>query len=770
MIGSTTIHGKEGLESLTESLQLLLSGLELMQFGFAVFNKDLQLVASNKRFSEVHNVDNSFCKPGMRLEDLLRFRAERGDFEGDDAEQFVKDRMNTIAKLELHEVEHKFSNSTHIVFRYEPISLGGVLCTLNDISEIRQAETRIRQLARMPEENPNPVFRFTRDGTMEYANQSSEVLRASIGCQLGEKAPEDLQKSFVHVFNTGDHADFEYEHAGQTYAIMLAPVPDEGIVNVYCRDISQQKKAEADTIKARKKAEEASQAKSTFLANMSHELRTPLNAVIGYSELLQDEADELPDIKDIFVPDLKKIHTAGRNLLELINGVLDISKIESGKMEVYSETFDVGQMIADIPEIVTPLIDKNGNTLEIRCDQNIGTMNSDVLKIRQAIFNLLSNAAKFTDQGNIVLSVEKRRQNSQEMMVFVVSDTGIGMTPDQQDKVFNPFSQADASTTRKYGGTGLGLSITEQFCGLLGGSINVKSKAGEGTSFTIFLPVNYQPLKENTERSAEPEPQNNISTAEYANARKVMVVDDDPVARDLLKRHLEKDGYNVKTVSNGNEVIDLAREWQPDVITLDVLMPNVDGWTVLSKVKNDSLVSHIPVIMVSVVDEKQMGYTLGATDYISKPVRQSTLRDAVAKHIPDVLGQYNLLVIDDDEATRSVVRRTFEKLDCSVAEAVNGQSGWEQIEAQIPDLILLDLMMPEVDGFEFLSRVKKTNKWKDIPVIVLTAKTLTNDDYARLQGNVDKIYEKSEAPLVQILGAVSDQIRTILEPTDTSKE
>jgi len=241
-----------------------------------------------------------------------------------------------------------------------------------------------------------------------------------------------------------------------------------------------------------------------------------------------------------------------------------------------------------------------------------------------------------------------------------------------------------------------------------------------------------------------------------------MVVDDDPVARDLLQRHLVKDGYNVKTVADGIEVVDLANRWQPDVITLDVLMQNIDGWTVLSKIKHDPKLSHIPVIMVSIVDEKKMGYTLGAADYLSKPVDQVTLRQVVAKHISDKVEHYNLLVIDDDQATRAVVRHTFEKLNCSVFEATNGQAGWEQVEQQIPDIIVLDLMMPDVDGFEFLDRVKKTKKWRDIPVIVLTAKTLTQDDYTRLQGRVEKIYEKAEAPLVQILSSVSDQIKSII--------
>ena len=448
-------------------------------------------------------------------------------------------------------------------------------------------------------------------------------------------------------------------------------------------------------------------------------------------------------------------------MLDLINGVLDISKIESGKMELYCESFNIHRLFSEISSTVSPLMNQNSNQLKVDCQEDIGFMHSDLLKIRQIIFNLLSNSAKFTEHGEITLAVEKVKN----FVRFHVCDTGIGMNDEQMEKVFDPFSQADVSTTRKYGGTGLGLSITQQFCRLLGGDIKVKSEYGQGSKFTVTLPIDHQAESIGAQELTDQVTKGNDDfSSDESNSYKVMIVDDDPVARDLLQRHLEKDGYQVRTVSEGVEAHQIAKSWQPDVITLDVLMANVDGWTVLSKLKQDATVSHIPVIMVSIVDEKNMGYTLGAADYISKPVQQDVLRQVVAKHLPQLsdLEQLKLLVVDNDEATRAIVRRTFEQLNCDVTEAINGEVGCEVLQEMTPDVILLDLMMPEVDGFEFLDRIKKRDKFKEIPVIVLTAKALTKRDYARLQGRVEKIYEKSEEPLVKILRSLSEQIQSSL--------
>ncbi|HZH99260.1 MAG TPA: ATP-binding protein, partial [Fimbriimonadaceae bacterium] len=366
---------------------------------------------------------------------------------------------------------------------------------------------------------------------------------------------------------------------------------------------------------ARQQAEVANRAKSKFLANMSHELRTPLNAIIGYSEMLWEEAEDLGQQE--LIPDLQKINAAGRHLLGLINAVLDLSKIEAGKMDLYLETFDMASMIKDTAAVVQPLVLANGNELRVHCPEDIGPMRADLTKVRQALFNLLSNASKFTKEGIIELNVAREEATGgKDQVTFAVSDTGIGMTSEQMGKLFQEFSQVDASTTRNYGGTGLGLTLSRRLCRMMGGDITVESEAGEGSTFRIRLPA------EVPEPTAEP-----IGTSvpepgvfhEEVGANTVLVIDDDAAARDLLERFLASEGFRVVSAGGGEEGLRLARELHPDVITLDAIMPGMDGWTVLGNLKADPDVSHIPVVMLTMVHEKSLGYALGAAEYLTKP-------------------------------------------------------------------------------------------------------------------------------------------------------
>ena len=521
---------------------------------------------------------------------------------------------------------------------------------------------------------------------------------------------------------------------------------------------------------AKTAADEANQAKSTFLANMSHELRTPMNAIIGYSEMLQEEATDLE--QESLIPDLQKIHGAGKHLLSLINGILDLSKVEAGKMTLYIEEFDVAELAHDVAATIHPLIAKNGNTLIVECPAGIGLMRADLTKVRQTLFNLLSNASKFTERGTITLSVKKvlgaqfsvpggtdREQPlstehcEPSTLSFRVADTGIGITPEQMGRLFEAFSQADASTTRKFGGTGLGLAISRKFCQLMGGDITVESEPGQGTTFTVTLPATVEEAA--AELAAERSPA--VKAAAGDRRATVLVIDDDPNVRDLMERSLAKDGYRVVTAADGARGLALAKELNPAVITLDVMMPGMDGWAVLTALKADPATAGIPVVMMTIVDDKNMGFALGAADYLTKPIDWPRLAGVLKKHRRASTAQ-TVLLVEDDLNTRDLLRRSMEKDGWSVMEAENGRIGLERLTEGIPALILLDLMMPEMDGFGFMQELRKREDCRGVPVIVITAKDLTEDDRRRLNGEVARILQKGATSTDDLLSEIRSLI------------
>jgi signal transduction histidine kinase/FixJ family two-component response regulator len=395
-------------------------------------------------------------------------------------------------------------------------------------------------------------------------------------------------------------------------------------------EIIHRKQTQEELLKAKHAAEDASRAKSAFLANMSHELRTPLNAIIGYSEMLEEETRDSGKLEN--QQDLRKIQSAGKHLLSLINDVLDLSKIEAGKMGLHLETFDVSLMVEEMVTTLQPAIAKNANNVQVRMADDIGMMRADATKVRQILFNLMSNACKFTDHGTISLDVSQSAMEGQEWIRFRVKDTGIGISAKQQEKLFQEFSQADATISRKYGGTGLGLAISHRFVQMMKGRIGVESQAGQGSTFTVYLPAQ---VTLDVAETAQLEGVGGTvagSTQHIPEVDTVLVIDDDPAVRDLMSRFLTKSGFRAVAAADGEEGLRLAREVNPLVITLDVIMPEYDGWDVLRKLKSDPRLAQIPVIIVTVVDNQAMGLDLGASNYLIKPVDRDRLAVLIEKH------------------------------------------------------------------------------------------------------------------------------------------
>jgi signal transduction histidine kinase/CheY-like chemotaxis protein len=882
------------LKATSKAETLLGAGLDVLSFGFAIFDRGLKLVASNEAFCVLRGYPSLLCKPGTDIIEFYRFNAERGDYGPGDAEAQAMSRMQRVREQQPHEFEYELATGRILNIQYTPIPHGGLVLSYSDITESKRAEQDVARkeaqlhvaLANMPgalvytDEEMKIIFSNNRfiemypvprelfdpgrpypdflrylaehgyygDGDIDtLVARRVESLRNPSGIAFEDRAPdgrifevnrrraaeggtvtvitditrlkhaeENLtrKETQLHVsldnmpgalvytdddqnivvcnerfaemypvpkelLNPGrpypDFLRYLAEHGyygdgdidtlvagrvqslrnpsgvvfedrtpnGNVYRIERRKVGSGGVVTVMT-DITELKQREAELAAACDAADEANRTKSSFLANMSHELRTPLNAIIGYSEILQEDAADKDD-KEL-IEDLSKIESAGRHLLGLINNILDLSKIEAGKMDVFIEPVDIQALINEVLSIVKPLIDKSENTIEVICPADIGSFRSDQTKVKQCLLNLLSNANKFTSKGTLTLTVA-REDNSG--VCFRVSDTGLGMTQEQLGRLFQAFSQADASITKRFGGTGLGLAITKHFCTMLGGDVTVESTPGKGSTFIIRLP----------DQSAGPVAVEAPAPATAADGRAtVLVVDDDPSVRSLLARTLEKEGYRVISAANGVQALALAREHRPQAITLDVMMPKLDGWGALKELKADAELRDIPVIMVSVLNERGMAIPLGAADFVTKPVDRQRLTAILRAHCADP-SSASILVVEDDLPTNEALCRSLTSMGYVAHAAVNGRSGLDWLAIHpAPSLILLDLMMPEVDGFEFLRELRQQPAFVDVPVIVVTAKELTAEDVRILRGQTERIITKDQTYLTELAAAVRGRL------------
>ncbi|HEU4323511.1 MAG TPA: response regulator [Roseiflexaceae bacterium] len=540
------------------------------------------------------------------------------------------------------------------------------------------------------------------------------------------------------------------------------------------QEIIERQQAEQAMMAARDAAMAANQAKSAFLATMSHELRTPLTAILGYSQLME-QALKAGDHQWLG-NDLSRIRESGQHLNALISDVLDLSRIEAGKMSLSIGPVDVAQLVSQVVNTSRPLMARNSNTLEVRYEAAVGTIQSDEVKLRQVLLNLLSNAAKFTQQGRITVVIASDECEGAPGLRFDVIDTGIGIAPNKLQDIFETFTQLDNSSTRKYGGSGLGLPLSQTFCRMLGGDISVTSTEGQGSTFTAIVPLVSLPQAEtahvtNGEQAtaSEQTPARELQAGEQAPTGDILalVIDDDPDMGELLRRLFTTHNIEVVSTRSGAEGIELARDLLPDVMLLDVIMSDPDGWAVLAALKADPELATIPVIMISIDDQRQRGLTLGVVDYLVKPLDQERLLDLVKRYPPDHQTKpeqpsASLLIVEDDPALCQMFQRTCEREGWHVRTTPTGRDALLAMEAALPTVIVLDLMLPDVDGVQLIAQIQARPDWRHTPIVVLTARDLGPAERALLAGSVNKVRQKNDTKLDML---VDDLRRLIAEQT-----
>jgi CheY-like chemotaxis protein/anti-sigma regulatory factor (Ser/Thr protein kinase) len=484
-----------------------------------------------------------------------------------------------------------------------------------------------------------------------------------------------------------------------------------------------------------KKLLEAVRLKTQFLGNMSHELRTPLNSIIGFSELLMDGlVGELSKKQGHY---MKIIHSSGVHLLRLINDVLDFSKLEAGMLEVFNEPADLGEVVEDVLRAYNVVAERKGLDIHVEIPADMPPILTDRRKLTQIIDNLLSNSVKFTDQGRVELAAKRKGG----MLEVTVTDTGIGIEPQELPYIFDPFHQVDASTTRRYEGTGLGLALVKKLLQIQKGTIEVQSSPAQGSSFTFRLPfVEFKPEKPTVVTTRE----ELIQGLPAAGERPILVVEDNPLAANLMSMWLSEAGYEVQIASTGEEALQKAVTLCPAVITLDILLPQMDGWRVLHRLKEMPETKDTPIIVVSIVEDKSFGLSLGAVDYMIKPVSRSNLISKIARLTKSGRRFHRVLVIDDNPADISLVEEILQLDGYEVLKATSGVEGLKAARNEKPDLVILDLMMPDLDGFDVMRLLESDEATRGVPIIIFTAKDLAQIERANLGANIHDIFGKAQ--------------------------
>jgi PAS domain S-box-containing protein len=656
----------------------------------------------------------------------------------------------------------------------------GTFVIYHDITEIKRAEAAIvesqRRLLDIIDFLPDATLVIDNNGRVIAWNRAIEEMTGVQAEEIlgkgdyeyavpfyGQKRPilidlvlipreEFEEKNYAHIRRTGETLTGETYtpnlKGGARYLYAKATPLHDGEGNLIgaietIRDITDRKEAEEELQQAKEVADTANQAKSAFLANMSHELRTPLNAIIGFTRIVRRKAEDIMPEKQI--ENLDKVLISSDHLLSLINTVLDIAKIEAGRMDVLAANFRIGALIDLCYTTTQPLI-RPSVQFEKLVHEDLSTIFSDQDKIRQIVLNLLSNAAKFTHSGKIILDASPLGDE----LHISVTDTGIGISKEALTRIFKEFQQADSSTTRQYGGTGLGLSISRKLAQLLGGDIRVKSELGKGSMFTLIVPMQYHNRSQNPTLLQESDSQKTTKTPEIdhlkgnvGERKLVLVIDDDPDAVYLLRENLQIDEYEIRGASNGEDGLKFAKEFQPSVIFLDIVMPGINGWQVLHTLKADPLTAHIPVIFLTVIDNKPLGFELGASDYLIKPLNPKDVEGALIRITSKPLNKkIGIQIIDDDPDTIEILKQNLPESEFTIQSALNAKKGLEMIRQSPPDVLLLDILMPEMDGFSVIEKLKHDENSRSLPIIVISAKEFSQDEYKYLNESLIKVMRK----------------------------